>query len=100
MALSQASRSRGKAEWLNLARRWGHVANCERRSKSATQNFERAFALLEGALEGRPDALNQLEKATSAILFGSRAKGTHTRASDVDLAVAATGWRQTVSRVC
>ena len=41
--------------------------------------------LLRDAMEKGPSALNQLEKRA---LFGSRAKGTHTERSDVDLAVA------------
>ena len=76
--------------------------NSDTRWKQRFQNFDRSLVLLREALERGPGvfekavdaiaarylpALEDLHEFLAVRLFGSRAKGTHTPRSDVDLAI-------------
>ncbi|MGC1481045.1 MAG: nucleotidyltransferase domain-containing protein [Chthoniobacterales bacterium] len=53
-----------------------------------------------GTLQQITDVLAQFPEVDQAILFGSRAKGTHRRVSDIDLALVGHALdRQTIGRI-
>jgi len=49
------------------------------------------FGLRESDIQNISDILNQFNEVSSAVIFGSRAKGNFTRGSDVDIAIKGEG---------